>query len=61
MKRGSLRIGLLESFAKRLIPIILKFLNDEKPYIHCDFVVGNTALLAEMIKQNKVDFCGVWT
>lgn len=59
-ERGSLRIGLLESFAKRLIPIILKFLNDEKPYIHCDFVVGNTALLAEMIKQNKVDFavCG---
>ncbi|PHD55789.1 LysR family transcriptional regulator, partial [Bacillus toyonensis] len=59
-ERGNLRIGLLESFAKRLIPIILKFLNDEKPYIHCDFVVGNTALLAEMIKQNKVDFavCG---
>ncbi|TKI88014.1 LysR family transcriptional regulator, partial [Bacillus wiedmannii] len=48
-EKGNLRIGLLESVAKRLIPIILKFLNDEKPYIHCDFVVGNTALLSEMI------------
>ncbi|MBE7103524.1 LysR family transcriptional regulator [Bacillus cereus] len=59
-ERGSLRIGLLESFAERLIPIILKFLNDEKPYIHCEFVVGNTALLSEMIEQNKIDFavCG---
>ncbi|MBJ8052274.1 LysR family transcriptional regulator [Bacillus cereus] len=59
-ERGSLRIGLLESVAKRLMPIILKFLNAEKPYIHCDFVVGNTALLSEMIKHNKIDFavCG---
>ncbi|PGM54208.1 LysR family transcriptional regulator, partial [Bacillus cereus] len=59
-EKGSLRIGLLESVAKRLIPIILKFLNAEKPYIHCDFVVGNTALLSEMIEQNKIDFavCG---
>ncbi|EJR54751.1 hypothetical protein IIM_01691 [Bacillus cereus VD107] len=59
-EKGSLRIGLLESVAKRLLPIILKFLNAEKPYIHCDFVVGNTALLSEMIEQNKIDFavCG---
>jgi LysR family transcriptional regulator, regulator of the ytmI operon len=59
-EKGSLRIGLLESVAKRLMPIILKFLNAEKPYIHCDFVVGNTALLSEMIEQNKIDFavCG---
>lgn len=59
-EKGSLRIGLLESVSKRLIPIILKFLNAEKPYIHCDFVVGNTALLSEMIDHNKIDFavCG---
>jgi len=59
-EKGSLRIGLLESVAKRLIPIILEFLNAEKPYIHCDFVVGNTALLSEMIEHNKIDFavCG---
>ncbi|MGW6193132.1 LysR family transcriptional regulator [Bacillus cereus] len=59
-ERGSLKIGLLESVAKRLMPIILKFLNAEKPYIHCDFVVGNTALLSEMIEHNKIDFavCG---
>ncbi len=59
-EKGSLRIGLLESVSKRLIPIILKFLNAEKPYIHCDFVVGNTAILSEMIDHNKIDFavCG---
>lgn len=59
-EKGSLRIGLLESVSKRLIPIILKFLNAEKPYIHCDFVVGNTALLSEMMNHNKIDFavCG---
>ena len=28
-EKGSLRIGLLESVAKRLIPIILEFLNAE--------------------------------
>jgi LysR family transcriptional regulator, regulator of the ytmI operon len=59
-EKGSLRIGLLESVTKKLIPSILKYLNDEKPYIHCDFVVGNTALLSKMVDQNQIDFavCG---
>jgi len=59
-EKGALKIGLSESVAKRLIPSILKYLNNEKPYIHCDFVVGNTALLSQMIDQNKIDFavCG---
>ncbi|PDZ11639.1 LysR family transcriptional regulator [Bacillus pseudomycoides] len=55
-EKGTLRIGILESVAEKLIPTILKYLNDEKPYIHCDFVVGNTALLSQMIEQNKIDF-----
>ncbi|PEF73029.1 LysR family transcriptional regulator [Bacillus pseudomycoides] len=55
-EKGTLRIGILESVAEKLIPPILKYLNDEKPYIHCDFVVGNTALLSQMIEQNKIDF-----
>ncbi|MFD0769300.1 LysR substrate-binding domain-containing protein [Bacillus sp. CGMCC 1.60114] len=59
-EKGTLRIGLTESVAKKLIPSILKYLNNEKPYIHCDFVVGNTALLSQIIDQNKIDFavCG---
>lgn len=59
-EKGNLRIGLLESIAEKVIPFILKYLDDGKPYIHCDFVVGNTALLSEMIDQNKLDFavCG---
>jgi len=59
-EKGALKIGLSESVAKRLVPSILKYLNNEKPYIHCDFVVGNTALLSQMIDQNKIDFavCG---
>ncbi|MBN6189121.1 LysR family transcriptional regulator [Aneurinibacillus sp. BA2021] len=59
-EKGTLKIGLTESIAKKLIPSILKYLNNEKPYIHCDFVVGNTALLSQMIDQNKIDFavCG---
>ena len=55
-EKGTLRIGILESVAEKSIPPILKYLNDEKPYIHCDFVVGNTALLSQMIEQNKIDF-----
>ncbi|MGE8207444.1 LysR family transcriptional regulator [Heyndrickxia sp. NPDC080065] len=59
-EKGTLKIGLTESVAQKLIPSILKYLNDEKPYIHCDFVVGNTSLLSQMIDQNKIDFavCG---
>ncbi len=59
-EKGTLRIGLTESVAKKLIPSILKYLNNEKPYIHCDFVIGNTALLSQIIDQNKIDFavCG---
>lgn len=59
-EKGTLKIGLTESVAKKIIPSILKYLNNEKPYIHCDFVVGNTALLSQMIDQNKIDFavCG---
>ncbi|HEK9099763.1 LysR family transcriptional regulator [Bacillus pfraonensis] len=59
-EKGTIRIGLLDSLAEKLIPPLLKYLNEEKPYIHCDFVVGNTALLSQMIDQNKIDFavCG---
>ncbi|PEY30621.1 LysR family transcriptional regulator [Bacillus cereus] len=59
-EKGTVRIGLLDSIAEKLIPPLLKYLNEEKPYIHCDFVVGNTALLSQMIDQNKIDFavCG---
>ncbi|WP_017152928.1 LysR family transcriptional regulator [Bacillus bingmayongensis] len=55
-ENGTVRIGLLESVAEKLMPPILKYLNEEKPYIHCDFVVGNTALLSQMMEQNKIDF-----
>ncbi|CAI8766533.1 MULTISPECIES: LysR family transcriptional regulator [Bacillus] len=59
-EKGTVRIGLLDSIAEKLIPPLLKYLNAEKPYIHCDFVVGNTALLSQMVDQNKIDFavCG---
>ncbi|MET7018945.1 LysR family transcriptional regulator [Bacillus mycoides] len=59
-EKGTLRIGLTESVAKKLIPSILNYLDNEKPYIHCDFVVGNTALLSQILEQNKIDFavCG---
>ncbi|MBC6976096.1 LysR family transcriptional regulator [Bacillus sp. Xin] len=59
-EKGTVRVGLLDSIAEKLIPPLLKYLNAEKPYIHCDFVVGNTALLSQMVDQNKIDFavCG---
>ncbi|WP_459500638.1 LysR family transcriptional regulator [Bacillus sp. C1] len=59
-EKGTVRIGLLDSFAEKLIPPLLQYLNEEKPYIHCDFVVGNTALLSQMLDEDKIDFavCG---
>jgi LysR family transcriptional regulator, regulator of the ytmI operon len=59
-EKGTLKIGLTESVAQKLIPSILNYLNNEKPYIYCDFIVGNTALLSQMVDQNKIDFavCG---
>ncbi|MEN1938505.1 LysR family transcriptional regulator [Paenibacillus sp. 102] len=59
-EKGTVRVGLLDSIAENLIPPLLQYLNTEKPYIHCDFVVGNTALLSQMVDQNKIDFavCG---
>ncbi|PEK88144.1 LysR family transcriptional regulator [Bacillus mycoides] len=59
-EKGRVRIGLTESVAKKLMPSILNYLDNEKPYIHCDFVVGNTALLSQLLEQNKIDFavCG---
>lgn len=52
--------GTFSLAAKKLIPSILNYLDNEKPYIHCDFVVGNTALLSQILEQNKIDFavCG---
>ncbi|HFF1840443.1 LysR family transcriptional regulator [Bacillus cereus] len=55
-EKGNLKIGLLESVAKELIPTILKYLNENKPYINCDFTIGNTTLLTKLIDQNKIDF-----
>jgi DNA-binding transcriptional LysR family regulator len=59
-EKGTIKIGLSESIAQRLMPSILSYLNDEKPYIHCDFTIGNTALLSELLRQDKLDFavCG---
>lgn len=59
-EKGTIRIGLLESIVEKLIPSILKYLNNEKPYIHCDFVIGNTALLSRLVDQHNIDFavCG---
>ncbi|MGF9775757.1 LysR family transcriptional regulator [Priestia aryabhattai] len=59
-EKGTIRIGLSDSIAQKLIPSILSYLNEEKPYIHCDFVIGNTALLSGLLDQNKIDFavCG---
>lgn len=41
---------------QKLIQTILKYLNENKPYINCDFTIGNTTLLAKLIDQNKIDF-----
>ncbi|RBN43392.1 LysR family transcriptional regulator, partial [Priestia megaterium] len=59
-EKGTIKIGLSESIAQRLMPAILSYLNEEKPYIHCDFTIGNTALLSELLRQDKLDFavCG---
>ncbi|GAB1810031.1 LysR family transcriptional regulator [Priestia megaterium] len=59
-EKGTIKIGLSESIAQKLMPSILSYLNDEKPYIHCDFTIGNTALLSELLHQDKIDFavCG---
>ncbi|MDZ5480329.1 LysR family transcriptional regulator [Bacillus thuringiensis] len=59
-EKGRVRIGLTESVAKKLMLSILNYLDNEKPYIHCDFIVGNTALLSQLLEQNKIDFavCG---
>lgn len=59
-EKGTIKIGLSESIAQKLMPAILSYLHDEKPYIHCDFTIGNTALLSELLHQDKLDFavCG---
>ena len=59
-EKGTIKIGLSESIAQKLMPSILSYLNDVKPYIHCDFTIGNTALLSELLHQDKIDFavCG---
>lgn len=59
-EKGTIKIGLLETIAQKLIPAILNYLNVNKPYIHCEFFIDNTALLADLLDQNKLDFavCG---
>ncbi|WP_393960242.1 LysR substrate-binding domain-containing protein [Priestia megaterium] len=59
-EKGTIKIGLSESIAEKLMSSILSYLNAEKPYIHCDFTIGNTALLSELLNQDKIDFavCG---
>lgn len=59
-EKGKVRIGLLDSAAETLMPSILAYLTQKKPYIHCEFTVGNTALLSTLVDQNQLDFavCG---
>ena len=59
-EKGIIKIGLSESIAQNLMSAVLSYLNDEKPYIHCDFTIGNTALLSELLRQDKLDLavCG---
>ncbi|RAS76011.1 LysR family transcriptional regulator [Priestia endophytica] len=59
-EKGTIKIGIVESLSTKLVSLILTYLNKEKPYIHCDFIVGNTALLSQLLNQNKIDFavCG---
>ncbi|AXI27878.1 LysR family transcriptional regulator [Priestia megaterium] len=59
-EKGTIKIGLSETIAQKLISVILNYLNVNKPYIHCEFFIDNTALLADLLDQNKLDFavCG---
>ncbi|WP_336790196.1 LysR family transcriptional regulator [Paenibacillus sp. MMO-177] len=57
---GSLRIGMLEMLARQVMPEALWRFREEKPQIACQFVIGNTDLVASELRHKQLDFaiCG---
>lgn len=57
---GEIRIGIIESLAKKIIPKIIEWLEVYRPKMSAEFDMGNTKRMYELVQSNKIDmaFCG---
>ncbi len=52
---GEIRIGIIESLAKQLLPQIISWLKTHRPKMNAFFEMGNTQRLTELVQQNELD------
>lgn len=53
---GTLHIGVIETVAATVLPLVLQQFREHKPNITCHFTVGNTDALANALVDGKLDF-----
>lgn len=56
---GEIRIGIIESLAKHLLPQIISWLKTHRPKMNAFFEMGNTQRLTALIQQNELDIAFV--
>lgn len=52
---GEIRIGIIESLAKQVLPQIISWLKTHRPKMNAFFEMGNTQRLSELVQQNELD------
>ncbi|MDQ0493634.1 LysR family transcriptional regulator [Paenibacillus brasilensis] len=57
---GTLHIGVIETVAATILPLVLQRFREHKPNITCHFTVGNTDTLSNALMDHTLDFaiCG---
>ncbi|WP_226000807.1 LysR family transcriptional regulator [Paenibacillus sp. BJ-4] len=57
---GTLHIGVIETVATTILPLVLQRFREHKPNITCHFTVGNTDTLSNALMDHTLDFaiCG---
>ncbi|WP_068496853.1 LysR family transcriptional regulator [Paenibacillus kribbensis] len=53
---GTLHIGVIETVAATVLPLVLQQFREHKPNITCHFTVGNTDTLANALMDHTLDF-----
>lgn len=53
---GTLKIGILELYASKTIDRIMSWVQENKPRMNVEFLLGNTEQMYNFLKQRKVDF-----
>jgi DNA-binding transcriptional LysR family regulator len=57
---GALRIGGIDSMLESVLPNVFRRFHELKPRMECNFTLGNTDFLSQLVLQNELDFaiCG---